>query len=162
EAVRPPNVEPGQERVYAAVEGVKAEVHLYSDGRFPDAPDFVLGNLDLHFHVAGQTDRRADNVGIVSFNAVRDETDPSLIQVFARIQNYGEQAVSAKFELEVFMPGERFKQRAEDIIVPPIGKGDTAGEGAGKLDRPGERSVTIPISDVDEQKEVVLHGKITG
>src|SRR5262245_23732614 len=55
EAIKPEGIEPGQERTYAAPEGVQAEVHLYSDGRFPDAPEFVLGNLDLHYHAAGNS-----------------------------------------------------------------------------------------------------------
>ena len=39
-------------------EGIKdTEVHLFSDGRFPDIPDFALGNLLIHFHTAGKTER---------------------------------------------------------------------------------------------------------
>src|SRR5438477_1493196 len=34
-AAAPPNPEPGKERTYVATEGMQADVHLYSDGRFP-------------------------------------------------------------------------------------------------------------------------------
>jgi hypothetical protein len=152
----------GESLVFAGVEGVKAEVHLYSDGRFPDAPDFVLGNLDLRYHPAGQTDRRSTNVGIVTFNAVRDETDPSLLQVFARVVNYGAEPAAAKFELEVRVDGELKKQLNETITIPPFGPRGAAGEGGGNADRPGERSVTFNVSEIDDQKEVVLHGRLAG
>src|SRR5438132_2330650 len=59
-SVRPANVEPGKERTYVAAEGIKdTEVHLFSDGRFPDLPDFSLGNLIVHFHTAGKIEREA-------------------------------------------------------------------------------------------------------
>lgn len=159
EATKPDNVQPGQERVYVGVEGVEAEVHLFSDGRFADAPDFVLGNLDLHFHAAGETGRRPNNVGIVSFNALRDETDTSLVQIFARLQNYGDQAVSLKVELAVRVDGELKKQFSEPITIPPAGLG---GDGENKTDRPGERSVTFNVSDLDDQREAVIHARIAG
>ena len=53
-ASRPANPEPGKERTYAAAEGISAEVHLFSDGRFPDVPDFSAGNLNVHYHAAGK------------------------------------------------------------------------------------------------------------
>src|SRR5262249_9499963 len=41
-AAAPPNPEPGKERTYVAAEGMQADVHLYSDGKFPPVPDFAL------------------------------------------------------------------------------------------------------------------------
>ena len=81
-AVRPENPEPGKERTYAAAEGIQADVHLYSDGRFADVPNFALANLQMTFHSPVPRDgqavgRDADNVGIVRFDAVRDEQDPT-------------------------------------------------------------------------------------
>ncbi len=136
EAVKPPDAEVGQIRNYAAPEGIRAEVHLFSDGRFPDAPDFVLGNLDLHYHVVGQTDRKTDNVGIVSFDAIRDENDPSLVQVFARLLNFGGEAVSLKFEMEVLTDGQLIKQRNEEVTIPPAAPPDHE-EAGQRADRPG-------------------------
>jgi len=161
EAVRPDNPEPGQIRTYALPEGIRAEVHLFSDGRFPDAPDFVLGNLDLHYHVAGQTDRKTDNVGIVSFDAIRDENDPSAVQVFARILNFGGESASVKFELEVRAEGQLIKQRNEELTIPPAGQPLTEEVGQ-RADRPGERTVTFDISDLDDQREFVIHGRLAG
>ena len=53
-SVRPANPEPGKERTYVAPEGIATEVHLFSDGRFPDTPEFSAGNLNIHFHTAGK------------------------------------------------------------------------------------------------------------
>jgi len=38
EAARPAEEEPGKERTYVNAEGIKTELHLFSDGRFPDVP----------------------------------------------------------------------------------------------------------------------------
>lgn len=130
-SVRPANVEPGKERTYVAAEGIKdTEVHLFSDGRFPDMPDFSLGNLIIHFHPAGKTERQevtadllktagqtssgkitlgpaiVNNVALVAFNAARDEDDPSKLQVFARVLNFRKDPVRTKVELEVQVQGQ--------------------------------------------------------
>jgi hypothetical protein len=161
EAVKPEKVEEAQIRNYAGAEGIRAEVHLYSDGRFPDAPDFVLGNLDLHYHVAGQTGQRTDNVGIVTFDAIRDENDSSTVQVFARLLNFGEAAASVKFEVEVLADGQLIKQRNEQVSIPAAGQPATD-DATQPTDRPGERSVTFDLTDLDDQREFVIHGRITG
>ena len=36
------------------IEAVAAEVHLFSDGRFPDVPGFAAGNLSLEYHRVGR------------------------------------------------------------------------------------------------------------
>lgn len=104
-AVAPDNAEAGKEKTYVTPEGIHTEVHLFSDGRFPDLPegalanmnaralgnDSPLGNLDIRYHVTGKTFEEAagadaharlkpapesrDNVGIVTFNARRDEEE---------------------------------------------------------------------------------------
>ena len=48
-ATAPANPEPGKERTYVPIEGISADVHLYSDGKFP-SPDFALANLNLNYH----------------------------------------------------------------------------------------------------------------
>ena len=53
-AVRPANEDPAQARTYVAAEGIAAEVHLFSDGRFPDVSGFAAGNLDLNYHRIGK------------------------------------------------------------------------------------------------------------
>ena len=68
-------------------EGVAAEVHLFSDGRFSDVADFAAGNLDLNYHRIGAADD-SDNVGIVAFNAVAQRQGPGNLHVFLRVLNF--------------------------------------------------------------------------
>jgi von Willebrand factor type A domain/Aerotolerance regulator N-terminal len=156
EAVKPPDADPTRQMTYAQPEGVKAEVHLYSDGRFPDEANFALGNLDLRFHLAGRTDRAGgNNQGIVTFNAVRDESDAQLVHVHATLVNHGEKPVTCKFEMEVRIDGELKKQRNETVTIPPARPREGAGDESDL--RPGERSIDLDVSELDDQKEVVMH-----
>jgi hypothetical protein len=118
EASRPEGEVPGKERTYVAVEGIPTEVHLFSDGRFPDVPDFNLGNLNLHFHSIGEPGAdKVDNLGIVSFNAARDEKDPTKVQILANVHNYGPRPVQARVQLEVREDGT-LKDIREAVAVP--------------------------------------------
>ena len=142
-SVRPANVEPGKERTYVAAEGIKdTEVHIFSDGRFPDMPDFSLGNLIIHFHTAGKIEREevtpallkvagqastgkvavgpvmVNNVGLVAFNAARDEDDPSKLQVFARVLNFRKDPVSTKVELDVQVKGQTTAVYEQKLELP--------------------------------------------
>ena len=86
-AVRPDNADPTKARTYVPTEGVAAEVHLFSDGRFPDVAGFAAGNLDINYHRIGAADD-SDNVGIVTLNARRDDKGTSNLQVFVRVLNF--------------------------------------------------------------------------
>jgi hypothetical protein len=202
-SVRPANVEPGKERTYVAAEGIKdTEVHLFSDGRFPEMPDFALGNLIIHFHTAGKIERQevtpellkaagqtsagkvtlgpvvVNNVGLVAFNAARDEEDPTKLQVFARVLNFRKDPVSTKIELEVQVRGQttglyerRLELPARQLKIEKIPEAELAG--ANKTDKtpreeyslqtvPSEASVTFDLSDIDDRANVVLHAKLVG
>lgn len=151
EAVKPEDVQPGQVRVYAPVEGIQATVHLYSDGRFPEPSDFILGNLDLRYHPIGPGDGRSRNVGVVAFNALRDDSDRSVVRVFARLVNIAEQSTSRNVELVCRVDGRLHKQFRETVTIPAARRREN-GEWI-----PGERSVTFEVGDVDEDREAVFH-----
>lgn len=160
EAVKPADADPNQQMSYAVPEGVKAEIHLYSDGRFPDEANFTLGNLDLRFHLAGRTDRAGgNNVGIVDFNAVRDETDATLVHVHATIVNHGDQPVACRFEMEVNVEGALNKRFNPEVTIPSARPRE--GADSGEL-RPGEHSVDLDVSGLDDQKEAVMHAELKG
>src|SRR5262249_35591729 len=120
-AVRPAGEEPGKGRTYVQAEGTPTEVHLYSDGCFPDVSNFALGNLTLHFHSAGKPGpENQDNVGISRFNASRDEGDPSKVQVFLSAINCRNQKVDARIQIEVRIAGVANKAIYEKPIrLPP-------------------------------------------
>ncbi|HTU20846.1 MAG TPA: VWA domain-containing protein [Gemmataceae bacterium] len=105
-AVRPANEDPAQARTYVAAEGIAAEVHLFSDGRFPDVSSFAAGNLDLNYHRIGKAGaENVDNIGLGNLNAARDEQDPSKLQVFARLLNFRSEPATVKVEIEWRVPG---------------------------------------------------------
>jgi hypothetical protein len=162
-AVRPENPEPGKERQYAAPEGISAEIHLYSDGRFADVPNFALSNLGLTFHapVTG-TAGHADNVGIVRFDAVRDETDPTKLQAFVRVLNFRSEPVKVGVDLDVLAEGKTVRDvRHRDLPLPKRDYRAPAEEDAGK-DEPGEGVAKFDLTGIDENSDVVLRVKLAG
>jgi hypothetical protein len=167
-AVRPDNPEPGKERTYAAAEGIPAEIHLYSDGRFADVPNLTLANLQLTFHApeVGEPGN-ADNVGIVRFDAVRDEQDPSRLQAFVRVLNFRNQPVKAGVDLDVLSAGKAVQDvRHRDlpiaarVVEPPL-PDDNSPTNTGK-DIPGESVAKFDLTGIDENADITLHVKLTG
>ncbi len=163
ESVRPANEDPAQARTYVAPEGIAAEVHLFSDGRFPDVPSFSSGNLDLHYHRIGEPGPEAvDNVGIVTLNAVRDELDPARVQVFARVLNFRPAADDVRLEVEWRTPGQAgFNLRDKPLHLPA--RAITAGDpdkNEPPTDTPGEGVATFDLGEVDESAQVVVHARL--
>jgi hypothetical protein len=167
-AVRPENVEPGKERTYAAAEGIPADIHLYSDGRFADVPNIALGNLQLTFHSphAGEPGT-ADNVGIVRFDAVRDEQDPTRLQAFVRVFNFRNVPVQAGVDLDVSTEGRAVQDvRHRDLKLParvyqPPVPDDPSPTNTVK-DDPGEAVAKFDLTGIDENADVTLRVKLTG
>lgn len=167
-AVKPENVEPGKERTYAAAEGIQADIHLYSDGRFADVPNFALANLALTFHAPEVgAPGNADNVGIVRFDAVRDEADPTRLQVYVRVLNFRNAPVKAGVDLDVYSAGKAIQDvRHRDLPLPardyqaPI-PDDPSPTNTGK-DVPGESVAKFDLTGIDENSDVTLHVKLTG
>jgi von Willebrand factor type A domain/Aerotolerance regulator N-terminal len=165
-SVRPANVEPGTGRTYVPAEGVPTEIHLFSDGRFADMPEFSLGNLNVQFHAAGKLGpENANNVGLVRLNAQRDDDDPSKLQVFARVLNFRPGKVAAEVQLDVQVEGQLKGVYTKDVLLP--GRIVTEEKIAGKdeplvRDTPGEGSVTFSVGDLDENANVILHARVKG
>ncbi|MGL4550858.1 MAG: vWA domain-containing protein, partial [Gemmataceae bacterium] len=150
EAVRPDGEDPAEARQYVAADGIAADVHLYSDGRFPDVPNFAAGNLSLHYHRAGAAGlENAFNAGIVTLNAVRDEKDPSKLLVYARVMNFGKERAEPVLELR--WGDANLKDAA--LSIPGRFVDGTA-------DRPEEASHTFELPDIDEASDVVIHARL--
>jgi von Willebrand factor type A domain/Aerotolerance regulator N-terminal len=169
-ASRPPGEDPAKARTYVAAEGMPTEVFLFSDGRFPDVPDFNLGNLSVQYRAMGEPGREAaDNVGFVTLNAARDDRDPGRLLVFAQVANYRSVESRVQVELELLVNGE-----VRDIYKPQAADGNDNGTiGArklipideGKPDGPQRELIqrgtyTFVISDVDDRSDVILHAKL--
>jgi von Willebrand factor type A domain/Aerotolerance regulator N-terminal len=168
-ASRPAAEEPGKERTYVAPEGIPTEVHLFSDGRFPDVPEFSQGNLDLRLHVIGEPGAdKVNNVGIVTFNAIRDEIDRSRIQVLVNVHNYRPAPVPVRVRLEVTIGDD---MSVFDKVAQPLGvrvevpeqatisgRSVQPGQEKGTVDdRPGEGTAVFELKDVDDRGPVFLH-----
>jgi hypothetical protein len=76
-----------------------ATLYIFSDGKFPHAADFRLGNLDPVYLPVGTSE--AANVGILALSVRRHESDPSRSQAFAQLKNFGRSAVSVPLELRL-------------------------------------------------------------
>jgi hypothetical protein len=182
QAVSPEDADPSKARTYVDVEleSVPAEVHLFSDGRFPDATEFAAGNLDLHYHRVGKEGPDQDNIGIVNFNAVRDPEVIGKVQVFVRVLNFGSKSVKTRVELEVRGKNlgeiKRYVKPDEDDVKKfpalfPDGQpllelkprevkpGDPDAKKL-PVDRPGEGVVTFEVNDVDDSDNITLHAKL--
>ncbi|HZW11166.1 MAG TPA: VWA domain-containing protein [Phycisphaerales bacterium] len=98
------------------LEGVKAggaKVHLFSDGRLPDAEEAVTGAEDVvTFVQVGQTD--APNIAISAMRAERAFDNPTQVSLYVGIQNTGREA--REVELELLING--IVSRVKTIAVP--------------------------------------------
>jgi hypothetical protein len=173
-----PNTEPGKERTFVAPEGTPTSVHLFSDGRFPDLSEAtvaslnsrllgnesVLGNLNVHYHMAGKAGpENVDNVALVTVNAVKDEADPTRLAVFVRAQNYRPRPVSTRVQVEVLVKGalKNVYEKPLQITARKVaGAGEGGPEEAARPDVPGESSAEFQIPDVDERADTVIHARL--
>jgi von Willebrand factor type A domain/Aerotolerance regulator N-terminal len=181
-AVRPDN----SPRSYVQqAESETTAVHLFSDGRFPDAPDFATGNLRVQFHAIGQPGSKVDNIGIVSFSATRDDFDPSRMFVNVRVFNFRDTMSPVKVAMTVYVENKLHKEyeKAADVPArvydapkatadspPPsspseVGANLTSEVAAKELpgrDLPGEGNFTFEVPDIDDRQEVVLRARLVG
>lgn len=162
-ASRPADQDPAQARTYVSTEGIAAEVHLFSDGRFPDVPKFAAGNLGLNYHRIGKPGADVvDNVGLVALNAVRDERGGGKVQVFARALNFGPAEVELRVELEVRINGALKDVRREPMKLEgrKVLAADVPRQEGVPVDRPGEAAVTFDLNDLDDSASVELHARL--
>jgi hypothetical protein len=165
-SVKPADVTPGKERTYVSAEGVATAVHLYSDGRFPDLPDFPMGNIALEYHLAGKAGAEStNNLAVVTFNAVRDDQDPSKMQAFVRVANFRPQPVKAELELEVTVNGQikGIQKKPLNLVARQVSKIQEQGkEEATVRDVPGETAVVLELSDINDRDITTLHVRLAG
>lgn len=155
QAVRPDGENPAEARQYVGIDGIAAEVHLYSDGKFPEVPGFAAGNLALNYHrIGAKGAENVSNVGIVTLNAVRDEKDSSKLQVYVRVANFGRERAEPHVELRWGLAGRKdFSLRDAALSIDPRVVDATK-------DTPGEASETFEISDVEETADVIIRARL--
>jgi hypothetical protein len=162
-SVRQPELGPGPSRTLVAPEGRAAEVHLFSDGRFPDVPAFSSGNLEVQYHRIGDPGpAKVDNVGIVALNAVRDEKEPTHVQAFVRVLNFGPTARKVSLEVEWRQPGQPGLQLRDKELslsgrtIAPARPQDRKPA----VDAPGEDTATFDLGEMDEAANAIVHARL--
>jgi hypothetical protein len=163
EAVRPTGENAAEARSYVSPDGISAEVHLFSDGRFPDVPAFAAGNLSLNYHRTGAAvPDMVNNIGIVSFSAVRDDKDSARLQVFVRMLNFRKESARVTVELEWGPPGgANLNLREAEVRLPArLLEISDPKKNQPARDTPGEGAVTFDLDDVDEASDVLLHVRL--
>ncbi|HEV3204591.1 MAG TPA: VWA domain-containing protein, partial [Gemmataceae bacterium] len=174
---QPENQEAGKERTYVQPKGTPTDVHLFSDGRFPDLSESflanlnsklggnesALGNLNVHFHMAGTAGAdNADNIALVTFNALRDDRDPTLVQAFVRVLNFRTRETITKIRLEVFENHELKKVYEKSLTLRarrPVEESVAKNSEANTPDIP-EESATFDLTGIDPGKNTMLHAKL--
>ncbi|GIW79356.1 MAG: hypothetical protein KatS3mg105_1163 [Gemmatales bacterium] len=136
-------------------------------------PDFSLGNLNVIYHAAGkmmvETDEQgkkvlkpapesSNNVGIVTFNARRDENDPSIVGVLVRVLNFRSKALNCKLHLDVFRGGEMVSAKDREIDLPPRRPADEPGQ----RDAPGEAAAAFELHDLDDSRNTLFRARLAG
>jgi hypothetical protein len=88
-----------QDQNILVADPIPATLFIFSDGKFPDASDFRLGNLDPVYVPIGTLE--PSNVAILALSVRPSEVNPTLAQAYARLKNFGPQPVTVDLELRV-------------------------------------------------------------
>lgn len=117
------------------VEGVKAggaTIHLFSDGRLPDAEQAITSREDtVTFIQVGRTD--AANIGITAMRADRAFDSPVEVSLYVGLQNTGRAAQDVELELLIDGVTARVTTITVPAATPPVDLGDDADEDARAL-----------------------------
>jgi hypothetical protein len=118
----------------------KLTVHVFTDGRSLETTDepMSLVNTELKYHRLGDLDQPLDNLALVALSARRDFEKPQLVQVFARLANFGPEPIQTNLNLSL----DGTTLRVERVSVPPA-EPPTADNPYGK---PGQASVTYDFT----------------
>lgn len=81
-------------------DAIEAQLHMYTDGGFPNVEDIGLGNLQATYHPVGGL-RVPDNVGISQFAVSNDVNLSGKMRAFALLVNTGEQNRTVSVSLYV-------------------------------------------------------------
>jgi len=111
-----------------------AQLDLFSDGLIADLSEISTGAGGLIFHKVG---RSSDNVGVTAMQARRSYERADEVHVFARLVNFGSQAVTCDVQLSVSGSVRAVRQ----VRIPP-----TRPAGADRPREPGAVSVSFVLS----------------
>ncbi len=124
-------------------EGLATQVHIFTDGRFRELPDFRLGNIRPRLEVVGSS---ADNVGIVRLGLTRSEEEPDQFQLTLQVANFGDEPIRDRLavRLEVFNRLGRQDVRIEPFNLAPRQVRETTVGTEGKVRREETPGLATP------------------
>lgn len=175
EATIPGAVVPGKERQYVPTEGIPADVHVFSDGRFPSPAEFALTNLNLTYHVPPADgsnnlavsrltvdrgwqkplpdDDENDPADPTPKTADRDAEDAAKATVTAYVRNYRDKpADKIVVRLEVLDAAGNLKRAYARTLRPAAKKDQNA---AGK-------AAQFFLPELPEGADATLHARLEG
>jgi len=79
----------GDKQDVQVADALPATLYIISDGGMRTVPDFALGNLEAKYLPIGTA--TAPNLGVVAFSVDRNPEQPDRAQVFARVENHGDE-----------------------------------------------------------------------
>ena len=91
-----------KERDVPVAEPMPATIILLSDGGFARVPSFFLGNLDVKYFPIGE--QAPDNVAILAFSVERNTENPSQVQAYGRLENFGPAPV--QLDVSLYLNGQ--------------------------------------------------------
>ena len=129
------------------------DVHIFTDGRISDSTDasLSLANADVRYHRTGTAAAYADNLAIVALSARRDFSKPQLVQVYARLMNYSDQAITTNVS---FKADDRVLSTQRVTIPAAQSKTNTL---PGKLPAPGQSGLTFDMTWLGDALITVRH-----
>lgn len=142
-----------EENVGFVPQGPGATIHLFSDGRIPDAASIQTQKQDVVvYHAIGAFD--APNVGVTGLRAERAFDNPGRVSIFVGLQNTAREPV--RVDIELLIDGVQSSVR--DVLVnaatppPPVAPSDAGDEGVKPEDQPwipGPGGIVIPLDRAD-------------
>ena len=113
----------------AVAEAMPARLFIFSDGKFRDVSEFQLGNLfpsdDRKPVFVPIGDSQTPNVAITALGTQRSDDNPDQMDVFARVDNRGTEAVEIFADLFADEAASVLKDRARVRVEPGETKGIT-------------------------------------
>lgn len=116
--------------------GAPATIHIFSDGRLPDAEKVKTGTRDtVVYHGIGSS--AAGNVGITTVRSLRAFDDPKKLSVFVGLQSTLREAISVEVELSIDGNIVQTRDIQVGAATAPIADDDHGDDGnAGSAEKP--------------------------
>jgi hypothetical protein len=167
--VRPADEDPARAKAYVPPEGIKAEVHLYSDGCFSQSEAetlgrFAAGNLDIRYHQVGKPGGEGvDNVGLASFTVKESPNQAGKLLVSALVLNYRGDPTAVKVELKWHLRGRpadfKLADRVVNLAGRRLGRAD-AEKGDLDFDEPGDGLADFAVPAPPDGEMLELHARL--